>query len=210
MKRVLSALLAMFSAAALCACGAGSDAPRAVRTESVEEPFSITEAEALIRPWDAAAAWMGAQDTVTRAEAEAVELYVDASFPGEGENLVFLFLDVAQWESEETQKFAVVPTQFCPTMFHEDVAVTGVVKTTDTVEYEGGMVTERVWLEVTEAYTGADESLAGWERSYVFEQADGEWVFFSFDGTVNFGGENWRQDHLPLKKSADEIYTPYV
>ena len=206
-------IFTVFAAAALallCACGS-SDTPHAVRTESTEEAFSITEAEALIRPYDKAAAWLGAQDTITRAEAEAVVRDVDAAFPGEGENVLGMFIDMARWEEEERQTLDVVPHSFCPTMFHEGVAVTSVVQTTDVTEYEDGSVWKRVWLEVTETYTGDEESLADWERSYLFEQTDeGDWVFFSFDGQMNFSGEKWSSGFLPLKSPADEIYTPYT
>lgn len=209
MKRWFCAALCGMALAFLCACGSG-DVTVAVSTQTAEEAFSVAEAEVLVRPWDAAAAWLGAQDEVTREEADALVLYVDASFPGEGENMLGMFVDMALYEDEAQDVFPVLSDTFCPTEFHEGVEVTDARKTVTTSSYENGTTLETVRLEVTETYTGGDEALADWFRTYVFEETDEGWTFMAFSGTGNFAGEGWRPDYLPLKKNADEIFTPYT
>lgn len=209
MKRWFCAALCGMALALLCACRS-DDVTVAVDTQTAVESFPIAEAETLVRPWDAAAAWLSAQDEITRSEADAVVLYVDASFPGEGENMLGMFIDMAQYEDEAVDAFPVASDTFCPTDFHEGVEVTSAEKTVATSVYESGTTLETARLEVTETYTGSDEALADWHRTYIFEETDDGWEFMAFDGIGNFGGENWDPDYLPLGKSADEIYTPYT
>lgn len=201
MKRRWSILFSVCLALALCACGARGAA--VVSTSSAEQPFSIAEAEALIRPYDEAAAWLGAQDTVTREQAEALIAAVDEAFPGEGENMLGMFIDIARWEEDERQEFDVIPHSFCPTMFHEGVEVTDAVVRTECSEYDDGSVWETTRLEVTETYTGENEALADWSRTYVFDQTEDGWRFFTFDGQMNFSGEEWETSAPPLKSPVE-------
>ena len=200
-KKTMSLLACALSAALLCACGARE--PKLVSTDSSEEPFSIADAGELIRPYDEAAAWLGAQEKITRAQGEALAESVDAAFPGEGENVLGMYIDVGFWEDESQQEFEILTEAFCPTMFHEGVEVTDAVVKTERSEYDDGSVWETTRLEITEAYTGENEALAGWRRTYIFDQTDDGWRFSTFDGQMNFMSDEWSNDALPLKAPVE-------
>lgn len=117
--------------------------------------------------------------------------------------------------------------QFFPTIYHEGIEIANAYIETVALpvltaqdEAEPGETAEpgeapeskpaepaetqiREYLVIVEHYTGEDPLLQGFSRANRFKHGDdGSWVFDSFYGNVNVGGDGINQTYLPLKEDA--------
>lgn len=113
--------------------------------------------------------------------------------------------------------------QFFPTIWHEGIEITDayIEKTVlpapeesseaesaapegeeaEIAETEPAAPEIRKYLVVVEGYTGEDPLLTDFSRTNRFVRGEnGAWVFDSFQGNINVGGEGLNQTYLPLKE----------
>lgn len=154
------------------------------------EPFPLAEALEMIGPCEALCADITRTDTVTRAQVEEFTAQLDSVLPPdtwEPPHWEAMFFDSGDLEDQTQDTIALNRDLFFPTIYHQDVAITGgeVTRLTydDQAETTAGPDT---YLVITVSYMGPREDLTGWARHYHFRQwEDGTWHMSSFSGQIN-------------------------
>ncbi len=104
-------------------------------------------------------------------------------------------------ENLENDTLTMLPERFYPTIYHEGVEIDG-VQMRETTYHEAH--SEMNKLEMLVFIDVEHEELRFFERTYVFEQIDGEWVFQEYDAFSVAEGEVCTPTMLPIAEGAED------
>ncbi|SHO54085.1 hypothetical protein [Anaerocolumna xylanovorans] len=180
----------------LCSCVNTGKKVEPLRTETVD--FDINTAAQMVEKGEKIIADISLKDTVSRDEFKQFLTDMEDAYDGYKEiqwNYMFFYND--EFEDEHIATLHLNKDMFYPTIYHKDVEIVSAqVKN----EYYEDETLNDIILTIREEYLGTDSKLKGWYRESLYKKnEEGKWVFFSFDGQMNFSDEGITSDYLKLK-----------
>ncbi len=192
----------------LAGCGSSEEVtPDAAESASEQpEPISVSMNEAdidvaieLVNKIDATFVEMQLDESVTQEElaqykAELAKTHSDRTI----DEMLDLFYGEDNLENEE---LVMLPERFYPTIYHEGVEIDGAQLRESVYDEEHSDLNSlelRVFMSVNH------EELASFERTYVFEDVDGEWIFGGYSDNTMAEGAVCTPTMLPLTTENSE------
>jgi hypothetical protein len=180
----------------LCSCGSSDSIRKPTKTEVID--FDIQTATQIIGEGDKIIANIAIKDAISRQEynqflndiAEAYDGYEEAGWE------YMLFYNY-EFKDNQIETLRLNKDMFYPTIYHKDVEVVSAKIINTYYQNESRNTSE---LVIREEYIGEDSKLKTWFREYIYKENDNsKWVFYRFNGRLNFMGQGFTYDYLGLK-----------
>jgi len=205
MKKIMVCAFASCIVLFLCtACSPKSETTQILPIRTETETFDLENAKKIVGEGERLIAALSTKETVSREEFDSFLLEMNRRY---GDNIRWdlMFFNNMEFEDARNQKLHVNRSMFYPTIFHEGIEIVSAEVETQYFDEENSSMNCQ-WLRIREEYTGPDEKLQGWNRTYTYRKwlqyPDWDWLFSSFDGEVNLGDPDMGAGYLPLKDGA--------
>lgn len=163
-----------------------------------EQPFDIAEARVMIEALEAPIIELLGYESIERDRLLGITGQSEI-FSAEGSmDIINAFIDHDQLEAEDTEELYLYKDYFVPTVFHEGIEIKKAF-VQKTVYKDERFNTEILHVEV--GYTGSDELLKNFGRTYLFiKTKDDAWELVGDEGVDYFQGAGYNPTYLPLVK----------
>lgn len=180
----------------LCSCVNTGKKIEPLRTETMD--FDINTAAQMVGKGEKIIADISKKDTVSRDEFKEFLSSLYDAYDGYQEiQWEYMFFYNDESENEQITTLRLNKDMFYPTIYHKDIEI--VSASIKNEYYEDENLNDSI-LTIREEYTGTDKKLKDWYRAYLYKKnSEDNWVFFSFDGQMNFSDKGFTSDYLELK-----------
>ncbi|OIJ15206.1 hypothetical protein BKP35_04995 [Anaerobacillus arseniciselenatis] len=171
-----------------------SDQIKPLKEETAD--FDLTVATEIVKSKEKLIVDLSLKEKITQTEFQQLQNTLEEQFGQHARTILSIFIpyDV---DNEMPSEILLTEETFYPTVFHKEVEVTKAVIHKSYYENE---IFNETSLRITQDYVGKDENLLDWQREYIYtKNTDDEWELYSFSGVLNFAGEPYNAEYLPLE-----------
>ena len=196
MKKITILTLLLCVVILVSACKASNT--NQIRPQLVEtSDFDIETAIEMVKEKEQLILDLSLRESISKEEHDRfLQLFTD-EFGSRGDIMsIFLMNDM---DNANPQTYKINKNTFYPTLFHKGIEVTE-AKVRKTIYAEEYAFFNETRLDIQVRYSGEDEHLKSWHKTYSFLlDASGDWSFNGFGGTLNFMGQEYSMHYLELE-----------
>ncbi|CDW99987.1 hypothetical protein AT727_00105 [Desulfitobacterium hafniense] len=137
--------------------------------------------------------------TITRTEFDTFQEQYTVFREDDG-NWLKVFISANDEGNPMVSDLRIAEDNFVPTLFHQEIDIAEAY-TEQLIYEEKNSERNHTNLYIIEEYSGTDEKMKGFSRTYHFSLTNGkEWKYEGFSGAANLAGEGYFRDYLSLKQ----------
>ena len=187
-KIIVLAMALLFGLTAGCSAGFGE------RKE--ETAFEIDKARQIVEMLEKPVLELSQMEKIAKPDYSRMLQQLEPVLGDDGGEVLDPFFNEDELEAATTGDVAVLQDVFYPTIFHNgfDISDAKIVKTTK----NDGAVEEE--LVITETYTGENKKMKKFQRQYIYDIKNGNFVFDDFEGKLHYQGQEYAALKSDLKQ----------
>jgi len=179
----------------LTGCASGNVEPESI----IRDDFDLSTAIEMIQELEEPLINFPSTGTITRSELDALQEQYTVFREDDG-NWLKVFISANDEENPLVSDLRIAEDIFVPTLFHQEIDMTEayIEQFIYDEEYSERNHTN---LYIIEKYSGTDEKMKSFSRTYHFSLTNGkEWKYEGFSGAANLAGEGYFRNYLSLKQ----------